>query len=137
MTLTECAGELNGVKSAKLMSNSPTALPFACPCCGFRGLDYPAYDQLPDPPFGDLGQPPYIGRFGSASFQCCACCGFEYGYDCDPDASGRRGTFRDYLLKWVDRGSHWFRSKERSENWSLERQLVEVGLPGLAPPQSG
>lgn len=119
------------------MVDKPPTSPHACPCCGFRGLNYPAYDQLPEPPFGDLGQPPYIGRFGEASFECCECCGFEFGYDCDPAASGRHGTFRDYLVKWVEHGSHWFRPNQRPENWSLEQQLAEAGLPAIAPPTGG
>lgn len=111
------------------MEPEPTSKLYACPCCGWWGLEYPAYNELPEPPFGDLGQPPYIGRFGEASFQCCECCGFEFGYDCDPAASGRRGSFRDYLRQWTEAGEQWFRPLRRPENWSLQEQLAAAGLP--------
>jgi hypothetical protein len=114
------------------MSPEPKNTLYACPCCGWWGLEYSAYDKLPEPPFGDLGQPPYIGRFGSASFQCCDCCGFEFGYDCEPAACGREVTFREYLLDWVKRGSHWFRPNQCPESWSLENQLAAAGLPQIA-----
>lgn len=113
------------------MSDKQPARQFACPCCGWWGLGSPAYDKLPQPPFGDLGQPPYIGRFGSASFDCCACCGFEYGYDCDPSASGRRGSFRDYLRQWAGSGGTWFRPSQRPPQWSLAEQLAAAGIPPL------
>ncbi|MCE2791435.1 MAG: hypothetical protein ACK493_12485 [Planctomycetota bacterium] len=113
------------------MSTERTNAFHACPCCGWWGLEYPAYDKLPQPPFGDLGQPPYNERYGSASFQCCHCCGFEFGYDCDPAASGRHGNFRDYLREWAEAGRNWFRPLERPEDWSLPAQLTAAGLPPL------
>jgi hypothetical protein len=84
---------------------------------------------MPEAPFGDLGPPPYIGRFGEASFQICACCGFEYGYDDDAGASGRARSFAAYLEEFLARGCKWFSPRERPEGWSLEAQLREAGLP--------
>lgn len=101
---------------------------FHCPCCGLVGLVQPAYSELPLPPFGDLGDPPYVGRFGYASFECCACCGFEFGYDDDAEASGRASSFRSYLEEFVNRGMHWFRADLRPDNWSLEQQLRRAGI---------
>lgn len=101
---------------------------YYCPCCGFRGLVEPAYSELPIPPFGDLGDPPYIGRFGYASFECCECCGFEFGYDDDPDASGHACSFRSHLSKFVHSGMHWFRPDRRPKVWSLEPQLLIAGI---------
>lgn len=109
------------------------AEPFYCPCCGYRGLSEPAYTEMPGPPFGDLGPPPYIGRFGLATFECCGCCGFEYGFDDDPGASARASSFGEYLAEFVASGCHWFSQKERPEGWSLSAQLREAGLPADGP----
>lgn len=107
--------------------------PFACPCCGHRGLGEPAYAALPEPPFGDLGAPPYVGRFGYASFECCACCGFEFGYDDDAGASGQACSFADYLARFVAQGCRWFCPDQRPAAWSLTEQLRAAGIPGHGP----
>lgn len=101
---------------------------YYCPCCGYRGLSQPAYTELPPPPFGDLGAPPYIGRFGGATFECCDCCGFEFGYDDDPAASGRACSFRQYRSEFVAGGCQWFRPDERPVAWSLPEQLRAAGI---------
>jgi hypothetical protein len=45
--------------------------PYFCPCCGYRGLHQPAYTELPPPPFEDLGDTPYVARFGGTTLECC------------------------------------------------------------------
>ena len=101
---------------------------YHCPCCGYRGLHHPAYPELPPAPFGDLGDPPYIGRFGHASFGCCDCCGFEYGYDDDPGASGRACSFRQYREEFVAAGCRWFYPDRRPDGWSQDEQLRAAGI---------
>ena len=102
---------------------------FACPCCGYFGLSAPAYEDLPNPPFGDLGLPPYVGRFGFASFQCCACCGYEFGFDCDAGASGRARSFEDYRVQWIKDGARWFSGTLLApKDWNLTAQLMTAGI---------
>jgi hypothetical protein len=101
---------------------------FYCPCCGYRGLHGPAYSEISSPPFGDPGDPPYIGRFGHASFECCDSCGLEFGYDDDPGASGRACSFKQYRTEFDQRGQTWFRPAKRPEGWTLEEQLIQAGI---------
>lgn len=101
---------------------------YNCPCCGYLGLSQPAYSEMPPAPFGDLGKPPYIGRFGYASFGCCDCCGFEYGYDDDPGASGRACSFKQYRAEFVARDMAWFRPDRKPVGWSLDDQLRAAGI---------
>ena len=102
---------------------------YYCPCCGYHGLHEPAYSEMPPTPFGNLGDPPYIGRFGWASFECCECCGFEFGYDDDPGASGRGCSFGQYRAERVSQQMVWFRSDRRPGGWSLAQQLRAAGIP--------
>lgn len=102
---------------------------YYCPCCGYRGPHEPAYSEMPPTPFGNLGDPPYIGRFGWASFECCDCCGFEFGYDDDPGASGRACSFGQYRAERVSQQMVWFRSDRRLGVWSLAEQLRAAGIP--------
>lgn len=102
---------------------------FACPCCGYLGLPYPAYEKMPPPPFDDLGLPPYVDRFGSASFQCCDCCGYEFGFDCDAGACGRARSFHEYLEGWMRDGACWFNSSRPAPTgWDLASQLAAAGM---------
>ena len=99
-----------------------------CPCCGYHGLEFLPYSEMPAPPYGDMGDPPYIGRFGEASFGCCDCCGFEFGYDDDAGASGRACSFRQYRQEWITRQMPWFRPEKRPADWSLVEQLAAAGI---------
>ena len=108
---------------------------YYCPCCGYHGLHEPAYSEMPPTPFGNLGDPPYIGRFGWASFECCDCCGFEFGYDDDPGASGRACSFGQYRAERVSQQMVWFRSDRRPGGWSLAQQLRAAGIPQDAGPE--
>jgi hypothetical protein len=105
---------------------------FDCPCCGYRNLEHPAYSEMPQPLPSDLGNPPYIGRYGMASFQCCDCCGFEFGFDDDASASGRETSFEEHLRRFVQSGMPWFRPDCRPEGWDLEIQLRQAGISHLA-----
>lgn len=76
----------------------------ACRVCGLVQLD---------PPWGEDGKNP--------SFEICACCGTEFGYE-------------DVLLKsvhanrkkWLEGGAQWVDKKEKPENWSIEEQFKNI-----------
>jgi hypothetical protein len=77
---------------------------YACPVCGFDGLDEPAYDV-----------------HGCASFGICPCCGVEFGYE---DASQSHLALR---AEWVQRGMPWWSKAQLAPaNWDPEVQLRRV-----------
>ena len=103
---------------------------FVCPCCGYPGLTTRPYERLPPAPYDDLGDPPYIERFGAASFEACDCCGYEFGFDCDAAACGNPRSFRAYRQQWLSGGATWFSSRRaKPPGWNLNRQLAVAGLP--------
>jgi hypothetical protein len=101
---------------------------FVCPCCGYPELDCAPYERMGLPPWLNHSSPPYHDRYGFASFDCCACCGFEFGFDDDPGASATASSFADYLADWIARGCIWFTPSRRPEGWSLEEQLRRAGI---------
>lgn len=103
---------------------------YYCPCCGCLSLGGNAYMNLHQPPFGDLGEPPYRDRFGDYSHEGCHSCGYQFGYDDDPMASGRAISFAEYRQRWIAGGCKWFCGDDpRPPDWSLEEQLAEAGIP--------
>ncbi len=72
------------------------------------------------------------------TYDICACCGCEFGYeDCDP------AGVRRHRESWVASGHEWFLPAERPDGWRLEDQLANVprftfkilpGLPGTGEP---
>lgn len=77
-----------------------------CPVCGYDGLLEPAYDE-----------------FGGGSFEICASCGFEYGYD-----DGSEGvTHEEYRNRWLADGAQWF-DPETRHDWDLTIQLARLGI---------
>jgi len=73
-----------------------------CPICGF--------DKLKEAPFSKEGAP---------SYEICACCGFEFGFD--------EIECRDvYLKKWIEHGSKWFVPELKPRDWNLEEQLKNI-----------
>jgi len=101
---------------------------FICPCCGFPELDLAPYERMGLPPWLDHGAPPYHKRYGSPSYDCCACCGFEFGYGDDPDASANARSFREYLADWIANGCEWFTPSRKPHGWSLDEQLRKAGI---------
>lgn len=77
---------------------------YVCRVCGAEQLD---------PPWGEDGQIP--------SYDICDCCGVEFGYE-DMNLE----SIKRYRQKWLDSGANWFRKKNKSENWSLDRQLQNI-----------
>lgn len=72
-----------------------------CKVCGFDNVE---------PTWGEDGQSP--------SFDYCACCGVQFGYQ-DATSQGI-ATFR---AKWLEDGAHWDEPDQRPPDWSLEAQL--------------
>jgi len=101
---------------------------FVCPCCGYPQLAGPPYERMALPPWLDHGKPPYHLRYGSASYDCCSCCGFEFGLDDDPGGSAKARSFSEYLADWIARGCVWFSPSRKPEGWSLEEQLHTAGI---------
>lgn len=74
----------------------------------------------------------------SATFNICACCGCEFGYeDCLPEGVQR------HREKWITNGGTWFEPTKRPAGWTIEDQLSKVprfyfrvlpGLPGTGEP---
>jgi hypothetical protein len=68
----------------------------------------------------------------AATFDICACCGCEFGYqDCLPEGIQRQRE------KWIANGGTWFDATKRPSSWTIEHQLSQVPrcyfrvLPGL------
>ena len=66
-----------------------------------------------DPPWGDDGQSP--------SYEICPCCGVEFGNeDYTLEAT------RKYRKKWLSQNVKWFESKQKPDDWDLEKQMQGV-----------
>ena len=83
-----------------------------CPVCAYVGLEEPAYDN-----------------HGYASFEICACCGIEFGYQ---DARRSHGELR---REWIANGMKWHHPPPPA-GWNPVAQLRNAGfdLPGAAMP---
>lgn len=100
---------------------------FRCPCCGWPGLSERPFSQWPDRPPPEAA-PPYSPAFGLASFEICACCGFQFGYDDDPGASGTATSFEHYRARWRDGRCEWFSPATRPAGFDVDAQLARAGL---------
>ncbi|AUI85510.1 hypothetical protein BS333_03435 [Vibrio azureus] len=49
------------------------------------------------------------------------CCEIEFGYE-----DRTFNSANNYRKKWLEKGSPWFYSKEKPENWNLQDQLQNV-----------
>lgn len=74
---------------------------FRCRVCGL--------DQA-EPIRGDDGRTP--------SFDICACCGCEFGYEDETS-----GSVEAHRKKWLEGGAKWFNESRRPPHWDLEAQL--------------
>lgn len=77
-----------------------------CRVCG--------YDFVKYHPWGKNGE--------DASNDICVCCGVEFGHE-DWIFEG----IVEYRKKWIEKGAHWFDSKEKTDGWNLKDALA--GLP--------
>lgn len=55
------------------------------------------------------------------SFKIYSCCGAEFGHQ---DATIY--AIQRYRQKWISESAKWFKSEEKTELWSLEKQLKEI-----------
>lgn len=78
---------------------------YMCPVCGFVGLN--------EPPFNEKNE---------ASYEICACCGFEFGFD-EGDGEDKYSTFRS---NWIKNGAKWFLPTRKPNEWDLKEQLKNL-----------
>ncbi|MGO4128407.1 hypothetical protein AB4Z01_28705 [Inquilinus sp. YAF38] len=76
---------------------------FACPVCGFPGLDEAPRDE-----------------HGCASFEICPCCGIEFGYE---DAMTSHSELR---ARWIAGGKRWWSYKGPPPDWDADTQLTRI-----------
>ena len=69
--------------------------------------------EQPSPPWGADGKSP--------TFDICACCGVEFGYEDSLPAA-----VEAYRKKWQSAGMKWWILKEKPEGWDLESQLSNI-----------
>ena len=77
---------------------------FECPVCQFVGLGHPPYAIWP-PPEGLAIAPPYVEWLGEATYDVCAMCEYEFGFDDDPGEGADAMSFVEYRAEWESRGS--------------------------------
>lgn len=101
-----------------------------CPVCGFPGLSIPPYyGDWPGLPLPESAVPPYQDQFGPPSFEICSSCGFQFGFDDHPGASGSATSFLEYRRRWVAGGCVWWGPEAlRPPDWSAVDQLAGTGL---------
>lgn len=83
-----------------------------------------------------LNKEPYLGSGDVPSFETCPSCGFEYGFDDNPSASGnypsewnRQMIVDAYRKQWIDGGMLWWSEKEKAPaGRDPKRQLLNIGV---------
>jgi hypothetical protein len=79
---------------------------YACPVCGYLGLDSPPHDDV-----------------GGASHEICPSCGFQFGYD--DDVKGI--TYDQWRQDWIGRESPWSsRGISSPPGWNPAIQLRRI-----------
>lgn len=82
---------------------------YECPVCGSAELTVAPYATWP-PPEGGSVTPPYEAVLGTASYEVCPNCGFEFGNDDNP-GTAPPSSFADYRAEWKADGSPRFRER--------------------------
>ncbi len=99
-----------------------------CPVCGYPGLHRPPYQYWPGFPVSGDATPPYDQWFGEGSYEVCASCGYEFGFDDNP-GSGEAVSFETYRAEWIAGGCEWWFKKRRApRGWDGFDQLQRAGL---------
>jgi hypothetical protein len=88
---------------ARLQADAPENPVFACPVCGFNGLDTRPYEVWP-PPAGVSIAPPYSDALGFPSYEVCLDCAYEFGNDDDPGQGIAGLSFEAYRIQWIASG---------------------------------
>lgn len=79
-----------------------------CPTCGYEGLY--------EPPRSDSG---------SASYEICPCCGFQFGVSDDDEGY----SYLAWRQSWINDGMNWFSdSRSKPNDWNPYRQLERAGF---------
>ena len=81
---------------------------FICPVCGFKGLEENPYANSKEP-----------------SFEICACCGYEFGFDDSSDTSAEK-SYQTYREKWIKEGANWLLPQFMPSDWQLNKQLENI-----------
>ena len=101
---------------------------YTCPCCGYRNLEAPAYDELTEPVLIREIQVPYRCRLGRSSGEKCKCCGFVFGKDDEPEPGEPGISFEEHLEKFQSMGCPWACPDEMPSGWTLARQLADIPI---------
>ena len=102
---------------------------YTCPCCGFPGLDVLPYERASGVGLIRGVAPPYSKLFGKPTYDCCSCCGFEFGGDDGEQYPGVESeSFESYLMDWIAVGCPWLFEEEKPENWSLRDQIFNASI---------
>jgi hypothetical protein len=83
--------------------------------------------------------PPYLNQLGSASYEICHQCAYEFGYDDDPWDGEPGPTFEEYRRTWILSGRPWFADRDRPPGRASTGEITTPQLqlppgPSDAPP---
>ncbi len=65
--------------------------------------------------------PPWGENCETPTFNICACCGTEFGYEDNNTSAIKKNRNR-----WLANEANWFDPDERPEDWSVEEQLEKI-----------
>ncbi|WP_218940109.1 hypothetical protein [Denitrobaculum tricleocarpae] len=69
--------------------------------------------EQPEPPWGLDGK--------TATFDICACCGAEFGYE-----DSLYSAVVSYREEWKRKGMNWWSEKDKPEDWDVKAQLSNI-----------
>jgi hypothetical protein len=56
--------------------------------------------------------PPYVNQLGRGSYEVCARCAFEFGFDDNPGGNLAGDSFESYRATWIAEGRPWLSSED-------------------------
>lgn len=77
---------------------------FRCRVCGLL---------QPEPPWGEDGR--------TASFDICACCGVEFGYE-----DSTRAAVERHRTAWLASGPRWYEARSHPVDWNVSEQVTRI-----------
>lgn len=104
---------------------------YACPVCGYPFLKAKPYEMWPPLEGAELS-PPYRHQLGAPSYEVCALCGYEFGFDDDPGTVPVGRSFESYRARWHDRGGAPFSDGEFLPDGFDPRSVSAPDLAGSA-----
>jgi hypothetical protein len=66
--------------------------------------------------------------WGKPSYEVCHCCGFEFGFDDEPESGVVGSSFEESRREWIAGGCVWFYPELQPADWSLSAQLETAGI---------